>query len=191
MATSNGQHFPRDVKTRDGRTATLRLMGAGDKSRVLDFARALPQDDLLFLRTDITDPQIVEDWIKNLEKGTTITILAEIHGDLAAYASLHLNEARWTRRVGEIRVNTGFAYRNAGLGRRLVSEVFEIGRRHGLKKMTAMMTPDQTGARAVFEKLGFQVEAILADWVEDRRGQPRDLLVMSYDLEGFSDHLTA
>jgi ribosomal protein S18 acetylase RimI-like enzyme len=88
-------------------------------------------------------------------------------------------------------VNTGFAYRNAGLGRRLVSEVFEIGRRHGLKKMTAMMTPDQTGARAVFEKLGFQVEAILADWVEDRRGQPRDLLVMSYDLEGFSDHLTA
>jgi GNAT superfamily N-acetyltransferase len=149
MATSNGQHFPRDVKTRDGRTATLRLMGAGDKSRVLDFARALPQDDLLFLRTDITDPQIVEDWIKNLEKGTTITILAEIHGDLAAYASLHLNEARWTRRVGEIRVNTGFAYRNAGLGRRLVSEVFEIGRRHGLKKMTAMMTPDQTGARGL------------------------------------------
>jgi L-amino acid N-acyltransferase YncA len=191
MATSNGQYFPKDVKIRDGRTATLRLMGANDKARMLDFARALPQDDLLFLRTDITDPQIIEDWIKNLEKGTTITTIAEIHGDLAAYASLHLNEARWTRRVGEIRVNTGFAYRSVGLGRRLVSEVFEIGRRHGLKKMTAMMTPDQTGARAVFEKLGFQVEAILADWVEDRRGQPRDLLVMSHDLEGFSDHLTA
>ena len=115
MATSNGQFFPKDVKIRDGRTATLRLMGASDKARVLDFARALPHDDLLFLRTDITDPQIVEDWIKNLEKGTTITIIAEILGDLAAYASLHLNEARWTRRVGEIRVNTGFAYRSAGL----------------------------------------------------------------------------
>jgi L-amino acid N-acyltransferase YncA len=191
MATSNGQHLPKDVKLRDGRTATLRLMGANDKQRVLDFARALPQDDLLFLRTDITDPQIIEDWIKNVEKGTTITILAEINGDLAAYASLHLNEARWTRRVGEIRVNTGFAYRNTGLGRRLASEIFEIGRGHGLKKMIAMMTPDQTGARAVFEKLGFQVEAILADWVEDRRGQPRDLLVMSHDLEGFSDHVTA
>jgi RimJ/RimL family protein N-acetyltransferase len=191
MATSNGQHFPKDVKLRDGRTATLRLMGSNDKQRVLDFARALPQDDLLFLRTDITDPEIVEDWIKNVEKGTTITILSEINGDLTAYASLHLNEARWTRRVGEIRVNTGFAYRNTGLGRRLVSEIFEIGRGHGLKKMTAMMTPDQTGARAVFEKIGFQVEAILADWVEDRRGQPRDLLVMSHDLDGFSDHVTA
>ena len=98
MATSNGQYFPKDVKIRDGRTATLRLMGANDKARMLDFARALPQDDLLFLRTDITDPQIIEDWIKNLEKGTTITTIAEIHGDLAAYASLHLNEARWTRR---------------------------------------------------------------------------------------------
>ena len=45
------------------------------------------------------------------------------------------------------------------------------------------MTPDQTGARAAFEKLGFQVEALLQDWVEDRSGRPRDLLIMSYNLE--------
>jgi RimJ/RimL family protein N-acetyltransferase len=61
----------------------------------------------------------------------------------------------------------------------------------GLRKIAAQMTPDQAGARSVFEKLGFHVEAILADWVEDRRGQSRDLIMMTYDLHGFSDHVNA
>ena len=52
-----------------------------------------------------------------------------------------------------------------------------------MEKMAAMMTPDQTGAHAAFEKLGFQMEALLQDWVEDRSGRSRDLITMSYDLE--------
>ncbi len=157
----------------------------------MQFARALPPDDLLFLRTDITDPAIVDEWIKLIEKGSTVTLLAEIDDKLAAYASVHLNDARWTRRVGEIRIQVGAAYRRTGLGRRLAREIFDLARAHGLKKITAQMTPDQAGARAVFEKLGFQVEALLGDWVEDRLGRPRDLLLMTHDVAGFSDHVTA
>jgi RimJ/RimL family protein N-acetyltransferase len=66
-----------------------------------------------------------------------------------------------------------------------------LGQGRGIKKMAAMMTPDQTGARAAFERLGFQVEALLQDWVVDRDGRPRDLLIMSHDLEGLSDQLSA
>ena len=54
-----------------------------------------------------------------------------------------------------------------------------------------MMTPDQVAARAAFERLGFRVEAILADWVEDRSGRVRDVLVMTHDLEGFTDQVVA
>ena len=61
----------------------------------------------------------------------------------------------------------------------------------GLKKMTAMMTPDQGAARAAFERLGFRVEAILTDWVEDRSGNVRDLLVMTHDMAGFTDQVVA
>jgi hypothetical protein len=31
----------------------------------------------------------------------------------------------------------------------------------------------------------------LQDWVVDRDGRPRDLLIMSHDLEGLSDHVSA
>jgi L-amino acid N-acyltransferase YncA len=181
--------YPRRLKLADGRQVTLRLMTSDDGPNVLSFARSLPQDDLLFLRMDITESAMVDEWISNIKDGATVTVLAEIDDDLAGYASLHTEQARWTRRVGEIRLQVGPAYRGVGLGRRLAAEIFQLGQLQGIKKMAAMMTPDQTGARAAFERLGFQVEALLQDWVVDRDGRPRDLLIMSHDLEGLSDHV--
>jgi L-amino acid N-acyltransferase YncA len=183
--------YARELKLSDGRRVSLRLMEAADKQSVLSFARLLPPDDLLFLRTDITEPALIDEWIGNLEKGTTMTVLADVDGELAGYASLHLEQARWTRRVGEIRVQVAVAYRGVSLGRQLTAQIFRLGQIRGLKKMAAMMTPDQAGARAAFEKIGFSVEALLQDWVVDRKGRPRDLLIMSHDLEGLSDRVTA
>jgi hypothetical protein len=65
------------------RQVSLRLMGTGDKARVLEFAHGLPEEDLLFLRSDIGDPATVDDWIKDLQWGTTVTLLAEPDGLLA------------------------------------------------------------------------------------------------------------
>ena len=103
--------YARELKLSDGRHVSLRLMEATDKQKILSFAQSLPPDDLLFLRTDITEPSLVNEWVGNLEKGTTITLLAEVDGKLAGYASLHLDQARWTRRVGEIRLQVGVPYR--------------------------------------------------------------------------------
>jgi L-amino acid N-acyltransferase YncA len=183
--------YPMQLKLRDGRSATIRIMGPADLDKIVEFAKDLPADDLLFLRTDITDRNAVKEWVDNIKHGHTVTLLAEIDGELVAYASVHLEQARWTRRVGEIRVMTSSRYRGAGLGRRLVAEVFDLARSLGLKKITAQMTTEQTAARAAFEHLGFQVEAMLSDWVEDRRGRSRDLLIMTYDVAGFSDRIVA
>ena len=183
--------YPIQVKLRDGRSATIRVMEPGDLDAIIEFAKSLPADDLLFLRTDITDRNVVKQWVDAIRGGHTITLLAEIDGEMAAYASVHLEQARWTRRVGEIRINTSPRFRGAGLGRRLAAEIFDLARSIGLKKITAQMTTEQTAARAAFEHLGFQVEAMLTDWVEDRRGRSRDLLIMTYDVTGFSDRISA
>ena len=59
----------------------------------------------------------------------------------------------------------------------------------GLKKLMAHMTSDQHGAQAAFRHLGFVPEAMLADYVEDRRGTPRDLVIMTYDIDGLTDSI--
>jgi RimJ/RimL family protein N-acetyltransferase len=186
MTKDLSNEYPRNVTLGD-RTLTLRLMDARDSDALLAFGRALPPDDLLFLRLDIASPAGIAEWIDNVQDGRTITILAEADGKLAGYASIHHNDVMWNRHVGEIRVNVGSDFRRHGLGRLLVDEVFRIARELGLRKITAQMTPDQKGARVTFERLGFRPEALLADYVVDREGKSRDLLIMSHDVSGFTN----
>jgi len=182
-------HYPKSVTLPEGPTVELRLMTSADREAVLAFARGLPQEDLLFLRVDVTQPSVVDDWIHNVKIGASITLLAYDDTGLAGYAAVHRNTAPWTRRVGEIRVNVSPAYRGKGLGRVLTSRIFDVGRGLGLAKLVANMTSDQHGAQAAFRRLGFVPEAVLADYVEDRAGHLRDMVIMTYDIEGHSDRM--
>ena len=171
----------------DGVRLTFRLMEPSDRDAILAFARALPNDDLIFLRSDITESPAVDAWMNYIKTGRTISVVAEADGKLAGYASIHLNEALWTRHVGELRVLVGREQRGIGLGKRLTNEAFAIAKDLGLKKITAQMPTEQRGARQVFERLGFRPEALLADHVMSRDGHTHDLLIMSYDVAGFSN----
>ena len=180
--------FPQTVEL-GGNTVEVRIMTEADRDAVLAFARALPEEDLLFLRVDLTDPEVVDDWVANLQSGLTISIVAYDDEGLIGYASVHKTKARWTRRVGELRVNVSSKYRSQGLGRFLTNRIFDVARAQGLRKLIGNMTTDQRSAQAAFRRLGFVPEAVLADYIEDGSGTSRDLLVMSYDIDGHSDRL--
>jgi RimJ/RimL family protein N-acetyltransferase len=179
--------FPREVSLKGGKTFDLRLMTAADRDNIVALARGLSRQDLLFLRMDITDPRKVDEWVHNIESGRSITVLAYDGQKLAGYATLHHDDVLWTRHVGEIRTNVGGDYRGVGLGARLVEEMFQVAKDLGLKKITAHMTADQKAARATFERIGFRPEALLADHVVDAEGRTHDMLIMSYDVDGFHD----
>ncbi len=179
--------MPADVTLKSGESVQLRLMTRADREAVLAFAQALPLDDLLFLRVDITEPKAVDEWIGRIESGHATTVVACKDDQIVGYATVDRNPARWTRRVGEIRVNVGPDFRSAGLGAQLTAKIFSIAFGMGLKKLMAQMTPDQLGAQAAFKRLGFVPEAVLADFVEDRNGMARDLLILAYDVDGLTD----
>jgi RimJ/RimL family protein N-acetyltransferase len=171
----------------NGKELVFRMMTPDDRAEVIRFAKHLPEEDLMFLRSDITQEGPVDAWMAYLKNGRTISIVAEDSGHIAGYASIHINEATWTRHVGEMRVLVGSDYRGLGLGKRLTTEAFAMAKELGLRKVTAQMSTDQRSARGVFEHLGFRPEALLADHVMTRDGQTRDLLIMSYDVAGFND----
>ncbi len=100
--------YPRTINLPDGQAVQCRLMTPADRDAMLLFARALPQEDLLFLRVDITDPAVVDDWIQNTQADLSTTLLAcDPAGHIVGYATVHRTRAPWTRRVGELRVNVG------------------------------------------------------------------------------------
>jgi RimJ/RimL family protein N-acetyltransferase len=182
-------NLPKQVKLADGATLDLRRMAADDRDAMLAFARALPEEDLLFLRVDLTDAGVVDEWIANLGSGHSCSVIAYDTDGLVGYATVHRNPAHWTRRVGEIRMNVSPRYRSRGLGRILSGEAFDIARAIGLRKLMANMTVDQRGAQNAFRRLGFIAEALLADYVEDRNGRARDLIIMSYDVDGHTEQM--
>jgi L-amino acid N-acyltransferase YncA len=179
--------YPREVTVADDRTVTLRLMEKTDRDRIVNFARALSPDDLLFLRRDITDPKVVDEWVREIERGRTVTVLAEKDGELLAYASLLLHETFWGRHMGEIRVLVRADYRGLGLGLQMASDVFAIAKDAGIEKVIARMTTEQKRTRARLERLGFEQEALLRGFALDREGKRRDLVIMSAGVGRLTD----
>jgi L-amino acid N-acyltransferase YncA len=164
------------------RPVSLRVMEAADKDAIHLFARSLPPEQLLFLHNDISEPAAVDEWIASIENGSIITLLAEPEGTLEGYASLHLNQVRWTRKVGELAINVAPEWQSRGLGEGLCAEMLRLAEMLELRRLTAQMLAEHKSARTLFERLGFRIQALLPDWVEDREGHCRDLLLMVYDL---------
>ena len=164
----------------------LRRLRPDDRDDIVELARALPEIDLQFLRSDLTDPNVVEGWIRDAGSGSRFTTLAHYDGELVGYGSLNLRGLQWMSHLGEIRVMIAEGHRRCGLGRVLTQRVFDIAHEQGLLKLVAQMTREQIGARRLFERLGFTAEALLTDWVIDRSGETRDMMIMSYDLSAVS-----
>lgn len=185
MAQASNRAYPRSVTLKD-RQLTLRLMQTSDRDAVLAFAQALPANDLLFLPLDISHPKVVDGWVRSLDSDRTVTIVAESGGRLLGLGTLVRSETHWARHIGNIRLLVSTEARGIGLGSVLANEVFALAEEAGLQKVVAQMAAEQRGAQAVFEKLGFKAEALMADYVMDLQGRTHDLIVMSHDVTGLN-----
>ncbi|MFN0087018.1 MAG: N-acetyltransferase family protein [Blastocatellia bacterium] len=186
MSTGSQRAYPWKANV-NGTQVTLRLMGRADLERSVRFSRDLPEEDLMFLTVDITDPAEMEQYLGAVEAGKAVTVLAEVDGRFVGYGSLTCSQPHWTRHLGEIRLLVGRDFRGKGLGGILAREVFQIAKEKGLRKLVARMAVEQKGAQQVFEHLGFAAEALLTDFVMDRAGRTHDLVVMTHDVTGLTE----
>ena len=78
----------------------------------------------------------------------------------------------------DIRLLVAPEHRNRGIGRTLLERAIGLAVNRRASKVTARMTPDQTGAITLFEECGFRAEALLHDHVRDDEGTEHDLAVL-------------
>ena len=112
-----------------------------------------------------------------------MVVIAEIDGRMAGYGMLSLNDLDWSRHLAELRVLVHPDYRETGLGRAMIREVFALAVNRGVEKVIARMTLDQTAARSLFQELGFRPEALHENEVKDRAGKLHDVLRMAVDVQ--------
>ncbi len=171
--------------TSGNRSVTFRLMNAEDKAAILDLARRQSERDRAFLRTDVTNPAAIEEWIANLHRGRTVTVLAVVDHRVVGYGSLHHDEMLWTSHMGEIRVLVDREMRGERIAKRLIAELFHIAREMKLDRVFCQIPGDQARVRNLFEELSFQSEAILSHWLMNADGETHDLLIMTHSMDDF------
>jgi RimJ/RimL family protein N-acetyltransferase len=176
------REFPKEVTLRDNTVVTLRPMVREDRDELLAFFRRLSPEDRHFLKDDVTRAEIIEAWARDLDYDRVLPILAECEGRIAGNATLHRQPYGWMRHVGEIRVVTDAYFRRRGLASAMAREIFYLALQFGLDKMVAEMVADQVAAIKVFEKLGFQQEARLANHIMDLQGRKHDLVILTTDI---------
>ena len=174
--------LPCIVHLKNGKGATITLAEASDGSGLLEFYRAMPEEDRLVLKEDVTTSDWLDRFLLKLASSEAVSVVGKVGGEIRGEATLHRTFHGWSRHVGEIRLNVDRAARGQGLGlelaRHLVKRAIDIG----IDKIVAHMVDSQIAAKRTFEKLGFHKEAELPGHVTDIHGKRRDLLIYANDV---------
>src|SRR3569833_128435 len=134
MNTSELRSYPRRVATEAGEIE-FRLMAAADEVAVLDFAQQLPVHDLLFLPRNISEPKVLQAWIKEIERGAIVSILAWKGYKVVGCGTLVRDPWSWSPHVGEIRMVISKSVRGLGVGLALSQETFALALSSGLERL--------------------------------------------------------
>lgn len=176
--------YQKEGVLKDGTRVVLRPMAQEDRDKLIDFFSRVDEKDLMFLRTDVRDPKIIDDWVKNIDYRRVFPLLAEVDGKIVGDATLHMRKLGWKRHLGNVRVVVTKEYQNKGLATLLINEIVELAGEFALEKLVAEIHLQAPAAIAVFKKAGFAAKAIFEDLVKDPSGKKGDLVVMVCDVQG-------
>lgn len=174
-----GLSFPH-VKEIEGRSITLKLMDGSEHDALTQFSAKLNDHDRLFMRMDLTNPESINEWMKNLTCERTRSVLVLENGEVIGYASLHQNKLLWTRHLGEIRLFILPEYRQLGLGRLLAEVILGLARDNDVQTVEVHIPRIQPDLQRILQQMGFMPEALLANWLIDPDGHTHDLVIMAY-----------
>lgn len=172
------------VKLKDQTEVLIRTMTPDDFEKSLAFFRALPEEDRIFLRRDVTKAEVIKERIREIEQGSAKRLLAVVDDEIVADGALEFPVHGWEKHVGGLRLIIARPYQRKGLGSLMARELYQLAGDAGVEEILVRMMRPQVGARRVFEKMGFREEAVLLKYAKDHEGRKQDLILMRCDLEG-------
>ena len=175
----NAEAYPKDIMLRDGDKVSVRPLDPEDKIRLLEFFERIPEEERYYLKENVASAKVIQGWTSNMDFGKVIPIVAVSGDAIVADATLHLNRSPARHHLGEVRVVVDPAYREVGLGGRLIREILDIAANLGLVKVTfELVAQREKEAVCAAERVGFKEVAVLEDRVKDFWGNYQDVIML-------------
>lgn len=175
--------YPQTVTLEDGTRVTLRPLLKEDEPKLAEYFQTLTPQDRLCLQQNFADPQVVEDWIYDLDYDEVLPVVALLDGRIVGQSTLIFSHIGWTRHQGEVHLTTAPQLRAKGLGTRLLQNLIDLAQLIGLEQLTGEIPPLLDKAFILFGKLGFQEVETLKGFAMDQEGQESDIVLMLKPLQ--------
>jgi len=151
-ATPRLRAYPRDVTLRDGGSITIRPLERRDESALLEFFVQVPEDDLFFLKDDVTSTDIIRDWTQNLDHNRAVSLVAIDDGRILGEGVVVKRRGGARGHVGEIRLTVGPSWRNRGVGTAMIRALCEVASDADLDAVLFEIVEDGEGAARLSTK---------------------------------------
>jgi len=173
--------YPKVIISKDGTAALLRPLVPEDEGALNDFFSRIPENERWFRKENVSDPQVVRRWIRNLDYAVVLRMVAvkEADGRIIASLSLHRRSFGYLSHIGYIRIMVDPAYRAQRLGTWMLLDMVKLAMEMGVEKLVAELVAGvEEAALHAAHKLDFFKEAVLHDYVKDPEGRSHDLIIM-------------
>ena len=177
------QKFPKHLKLKNGKKATLRVLKADDEKAFHQLFLDIPEPERMFIKHRVTELEVIRDWCQSIDLGRNLPLLAFAGANIAGVATLHQQLGGWKRHIGRVSVLVLPHYRGRGLARALVAEIVTTARSLGLEKVEAEFIGEQEAAVKMFALLGFSNLVRLENYVKDMQAITHDYILMGLDLK--------
>src|SRR5579871_2698566 len=177
------KNFPVNSELRDGTPVVIRPLRRQDEVRLRKFLFAVPEEERLFIKQPISDPATVRQWCHHPDYENNLPLLM-LHGrQIIGEATLHQRMGGWKRHVGLVTLLTHPEYRNRDVSKILVSELVEIARHSGLRRLEAELNGERDIALHILAQLGFGKLMHLEEYVLDMTAVPHDYVLLGMNLK--------
>jgi RimJ/RimL family protein N-acetyltransferase len=177
--------YPKAIVTQDGTSVLLRPVVRSDEEALRSFLSLIPEAERWFLIEKLTDAELLHEWIEKLDYNRVLPIIAVVEdtGEIIANVRLYRSLSPSVKHVAHMRITVLPAYRHLKVGSWMILDSVKEAMDLGIEKIvTEMVEGLEDPAINAALKLGFQREGVLPNYVKDRRGRLRNLVIMMKDL---------
>lgn len=175
MQTKDELLYRQPVTLRDGSRVLLRPLSKDDRQALFDLFASVPPDELIGMRHDVSNPEVVGAWVDELDYDKVLPLVAVSGTRIVGDATLHFGQES-TRHVGEVRIYLSRDFRQRGLGTRMLQALVDIARRRRLLMLQVRFIHDRTDDIRAFQNVGFVSKCIFEDAFMLPNGDLRDVV---------------
>ena len=175
--------YPLETKLRDGTPVTVRPVARRDDGKLQKFFLAVPEEERLFVKQPITDQTLFRQWCRQPDFERNLPLLMLSGKKVIGEATLHQRSGGWKRHIGLVTLLTHPEYRRRDVSKVLVTELIDIAKHCGLRRLEAELNGERKIALAVLAQLGFNKLMHLHDYVLDMKATTHDYVLMGRSLK--------